>query len=87
MKSGGRERELRAASEREETTVFLESPHRLVKTLDAARTVLAGRRLCVARELTKTFEEYRRGSAAELHAHYVAHPPRGEIVLLVAAPD
>ena len=87
VKSGGRERELRAASAREETTVFFESPHRLVKTLDAAKTVLADRRLCVARELTKTFEEYRRGSAAELHAHYAAHPPRGEIVLLVAACD
>jgi 16S rRNA (cytidine1402-2'-O)-methyltransferase len=85
VKSGGRERELRAAAAREETTIFFESPHRLVKTLDAARALLAGRQLCVARELTKTFEEYRRGSAAELHAHYLAHPPKGEIVLLVAA--
>lgn len=85
VKSGGRERELRAALAREETTVFLESPHRLLKTLDAARTLLPGRMLCVARELTKTFEEYRRGTASELHAHFAAHPPRGEIVLLVAA--
>lgn len=85
VKSGGRERDLRAASERSETTIFLESPHRLVKTLAAATAILAGRPLCVARELTKTFEEYRRGIAADLLAHYTAHPPKGEIVLLVAA--
>ena len=38
------------------------------------------RQLCVARELTKKFEEFRRGTAAELLAHYEAHPPKGEIV-------
>ena len=87
VKSGGRERDLRAAAQRAETTVFFESPHRLVKTLAAAVGILAARPLCVARELTKTFEEYRRGTAAELLAHYTAHPPKGEIVLLVAALD
>ena len=85
MKSGGRERELRAAAARGETTIFLESPHRLVKTLDAATGILGERPLCVARELTKTFEEYRRGPAAALLAHYTAHPPKGEIVLVVSA--
>jgi 16S rRNA (cytidine1402-2'-O)-methyltransferase len=44
---------------------------------------LPHRQLCVARELTKKFEEYRRGSAAELFAHYETHPAKGEIVLLV----
>jgi len=82
-KSGGRERELRAAAARDETTVFFESPHRLTKTLAAAVEILLHRQLCVARELTKKFEEYRRGSAAELFAHYEAHPAKGEIVLLV----
>ena len=42
------------------------------------------RRLCVARELTKQFEEYRKGLAGELLAHYTAHPPKGEIVLVIA---
>lgn len=84
VKSGGRERELRAAAEREETTVVFESPHRLSKTLDAAVEILGDRQLCVARELTKTFEEYRRGTAADLLAHYAAHPAKGEIVLVVA---
>jgi 16S rRNA (cytidine1402-2'-O)-methyltransferase len=83
VKSGGRERELRAAASRDETTVFFESPYRLTKTLSAAIDILQNRQLCVARELTKKFEEFRRGSAAELLAHYQAHPPKGEIVLLV----
>jgi len=84
VKSGQRERELSEASQRSETTVFFESPHRLLKTLEAATRLLPERLLCVARELTKQFEEYRRGTPAELLAHYTATPPRGEIVLLVA---
>jgi 16S rRNA (cytidine1402-2'-O)-methyltransferase len=84
-KSGRRERELRAAADREETTIFFESPHRLVKTLKASIDILPDRQLCVARELTKKFEEFRRGTAAELLAHYEAHPPKGEIVLLISA--
>jgi 16S rRNA (cytidine1402-2'-O)-methyltransferase len=84
VKSGGRERELRAAGEREETSVFFESPHRINKTLAAAAEILPERELCVARELTKKFEEFRRGGATELHAHYEAHPAKGEITLLIA---
>ncbi|HEX4638959.1 MAG TPA: 16S rRNA (cytidine(1402)-2'-O)-methyltransferase [Chthoniobacterales bacterium] len=82
-KSGGRERELRSAAAREETTIFFESPYRLTKTLKASIDILQDRQLCVARELTKKFEEFRRGRAAELLAHYEAHPPKGEIVLLI----
>jgi 16S rRNA (cytidine1402-2'-O)-methyltransferase len=84
VKSGQRERELTAAAEREETTVFFESPYRLTKTLAACVTLLPERLLCVARELTKKFEEFRRGTGAELLAHYEAHPAKGEITLLVA---
>lgn len=85
IKSGRRERELRAAAEREETTIFFESPYRLTKTLKACIDILPDRQLCVARELTKKFEEFRRGTAAELLTHYEARPPKGEIVLLIAA--
>jgi len=84
IKSGQRERELRAAAAREETSIYFESPYRLTKTLKAAIDLLQDRQLCVARELTKKFEEFRRGSAAELLAHYESHPPKGEIVLLVS---
>ncbi|MGZ5023743.1 MAG: 16S rRNA (cytidine(1402)-2'-O)-methyltransferase [Chthoniobacterales bacterium] len=82
-KSGGRERELRAAAERDETTVFFESPHKIAKTLAACAEIMPERQLCVARELTKKFEEFRRGIAAELLAHYEAHPAKGEITLLI----
>ena len=82
-KSGGRERDLRAAAAREETSVFFESPHRLLKTLTAAHEIMPERQICVARELTKKFEEFRHGAANDLLAHYNARPPKGEIVLLV----
>ena len=84
VKSGQRERELRAATERDETTIFFESPYRLTKTLAACVDIIPERQLCVARELTKKFEEFRRGAAGELLAHYQAHPPKGEIVLLIS---
>jgi 16S rRNA (cytidine1402-2'-O)-methyltransferase len=83
VKSGGRERDLLAALAREETSVFFESPHRLVKSLAVCAQHFGDRPVCVARELTKQFEEYRIAPAAELLAHYTAHPPKGEIVLVV----
>jgi len=84
VKSGQRERELCAAAERECTSIFFESPYRLVKTLEACVQIMPDRQLCVARELTKRFEEFRRGTAADLFAHYTAHPAKGEIVLLIS---
>jgi 16S rRNA (cytidine1402-2'-O)-methyltransferase len=84
VKSGGRERDLTAAGERSATTVFFESPHRILKTLEACTRLLPARLLCVARELTKQFEEYRRGLPHELLAHYTVHPAKGEIALVIA---
>ena len=84
VKSGQRERELCAAAERECTSIFFESRYRLVKTLEACVQIMPDRQLCVARELTKKFEEFRRGTAADLFAHYTAHPAKGEIVLLIS---
>lgn len=83
VKSGRREREILAAGHRDATSVFFESPHRLLKSLEVFQKHCPARALCVARELTKQFEEFRIGSAAELIAHYAARPPKGEIVLLV----
>ena len=85
VKSGQRERALRGAMERAETSIFFESPHRLVKTLTACSEIMPDRELCVARELTKKFEEFRRGIASELLAHYTVHPVKGEITLLINA--
>src|SRR5437764_11462488 len=84
VKPGQRERELQAAAEREETSILFESPYRLTKTLAVCIDVMPERQLCVARQLTKKFEEFRRGVASELLAHYQAHPPKGEIVLVIS---
>ena len=64
------------------TLVFYDTGPRLADTLDAMAELLPRREIAVARELTKLFEECRRGSAADLAAHYREHPPRGEIVVL-----
>ena len=68
------------------TLVFFETAPRLAKSLEAIGELLPGREVAVARELTKLYEECRTGSAEELAAHYQAHPPRGEIVLLIGPP-
>ena len=85
VKSGKRERELRAAAERDATAIFFESPYRLTKTLAVCTNIMPDRQLCVARELTKKFEEFRRGTASELFVYYQAHPPKGEIVLMISS--
>ena len=68
------------------TLVFYETAPRLAVSLAAIDEELPGRPVAVARELTKKFEECRSGSPAELIAHYTAHPPKGEIVLLIGPP-
>jgi 16S rRNA (cytidine1402-2'-O)-methyltransferase len=84
VKSGRRRAELERTAARVETSVYFESPHRLLKTLDVLAEVAPEADVCVARELTKRFEEYRRGSPAELRAYYGTHQPRGEITLVIA---
>ncbi|MFM9936095.1 MAG: 16S rRNA (cytidine(1402)-2'-O)-methyltransferase [Novosphingobium sp.] len=69
------------------TLVFYDTGPRLVASLEAMARLLPGREIAVARELTKLHEECRTGTAAELAAHYTAHPPRGEIVLLAGPPS
>lgn len=68
------------------TLVFYETAPRLLDSLAVIAEVLPGREVAVARELTKKFEECRTARPQELAAHYTAHPPKGEIVLLVAPP-
>jgi 16S rRNA (cytidine1402-2'-O)-methyltransferase len=68
------------------TLVFYETAPRLTGALTAIGELLPGREVAVARELTKLFEECRSGTPDDLIAHYTAHPPKGEIVLVVAPP-
>jgi len=67
------------------TLIAYESPNRLVDTLAVIRAVYGDdRHVVVARELSKVYEEFQRGRAADVLAHYTQQPPRGEIVLMIA---
>jgi 16S rRNA (cytidine1402-2'-O)-methyltransferase len=85
VKSGRRANEIALAAARSETSIYFESPHRIERTLEALHVACPDRPVCVARELTKTFEEYRRGLPAEVLAHFQKHPPKGEITLVISA--
>jgi 16S rRNA (cytidine1402-2'-O)-methyltransferase len=84
VKSGARQRELAVAGKRDCTSVYFESPHRLVKALADAAQVVPTARCAVARELTKKFEETRRGTPAELLEHFQKRKPQGEMCLVIA---
>ena len=80
----GRQTFLKKMAAEERTMVFYESPMRLVKTLnDFVNTFGPDRQCCVSRELTKKFEENKRGSLQEVHDHFNAKPVKGEIVIVV----
>ena len=88
-KGRSRSSTLRRIGESEETTVSFESPDRLVALLQALIEVCGpDRPACVARELTKMYETFQRGTLGELHAYYQGEEPRGEITLVVGpAPE
>lgn len=80
----GRTKRLTALVDEERTMIFYESPHRILKTLKGLAEVLGEeRRASLSRELTKLYEETRRGTLGELIEHFTTHPPKGEIVLVV----
>ncbi|MDR3548053.1 MAG: 16S rRNA (cytidine(1402)-2'-O)-methyltransferase [Candidatus Pacebacteria bacterium] len=83
----GRQTIFKEIADAERTVIFYESPHRIVKTLDALAKVLdPNRRVMVARELTKIHESFVEGAPAEVAEHFDAHPSevRGEFVVIVA---
>jgi 16S rRNA (cytidine1402-2'-O)-methyltransferase len=84
IKKGRRLTVMKESTEIEGTSIFFESPHRLLSTLELLAGEMPVARCCVARELTKKFETYHRGTAQELLAHFQVHPPKGEIVFLIA---
>nr|WP_299240296.1 16S rRNA (cytidine(1402)-2'-O)-methyltransferase [uncultured Halomonas sp.] len=85
-KDGARKAMIQSMSEREETLVFYESPHRIQATLRAFDELLKDRQLVVARELTKTFETFLEGTAAQLLARMEedSNQARGEFVIMVS---
>jgi len=86
-KAGERARALAEVSDERRTMVFFEAPHRLAETLVAMRDAFgADRRAAVCRELTKTYEEVRRGTLADL-ASWAADGVKGEITVVVAGAE
>jgi 16S rRNA (cytidine1402-2'-O)-methyltransferase len=84
VKGGQRRKELLAAAARDFTSIYFESPYRVVRMLEDAVAEIPQARLCLARELTKKVEEFKRGTPAELLAHFQAHAPRGEFCLVIS---
>ncbi|MEN8857758.1 MAG: 16S rRNA (cytidine(1402)-2'-O)-methyltransferase [Flavobacteriaceae bacterium] len=83
LKKGRQTRFLQLAEETR-TMIFYESPHKLIKTLGHFAEYFGEDRLVsVSRELTKLFEETKRGTTKEVLAYYTAKPPKGEIVIVV----
>ncbi len=81
----GRQTRLRELAAWQGTLVLYESPHRLHKLLLEVQEHLGNRPVSVSRELTKMFEETRRGTAAALAAWYELHEPKGELVVCIGA--
>lgn len=84
----GRQKRLTELENEGRTIIFYESPFRVVKALEQfAEHFGAERRVAVVREITKKFEQTVRGTLAEAIAHFKAHPPKGEFVIVLAGKD
>jgi 16S rRNA (cytidine1402-2'-O)-methyltransferase len=81
-KTSERKEALERVSSLPYTLIFLETPHRLIDSLDDLQSVLGDRQIAVARELTKLYEEIWRGKISEAKKHFTE--PRGEFVLVIA---
>jgi 16S rRNA (cytidine1402-2'-O)-methyltransferase len=82
-RGGERRRALERLRIEDRTIILYEAPHRIEETLSDAREVLGDRPACLAREVTKLHEEFRRGTLSELAASLSEKPARGEITLLI----
>lgn len=84
----GRQKRLNALANENRTMIFYESPFRLSKSLEQMSATFGGTRYaCVAREISKMFEEFKRGTLEELATHYSKQGVKGEIVIIVAGKD
>ena len=82
-KAGERRKALTQVSALIYTLIFLESPHRIVDSLEDILSVLGDRRICVAREMTKMYEEYWRGQVSGALEYFKSKDPRGEFTLVI----
>ncbi|MBI1223310.1 MAG: 16S rRNA (cytidine(1402)-2'-O)-methyltransferase [Bacteroidetes bacterium] len=81
----GRQTRLMELAEEERTVVLYESPHRILKCLEQMMPFFGeGRAVCLVREISKKFEEKRRGTLSELLQSVQENPPKGELALVIA---
>ncbi|MCC7117914.1 MAG: 16S rRNA (cytidine(1402)-2'-O)-methyltransferase [Anaerolineales bacterium] len=83
-KSGERKKSITQVAHLTYTLIFLESPHRLLDALEDLLAILGDRPICVAREMTKLYEEYWRGSINAALTYFKSKEPRGEFTLVIA---
>ena len=86
-RAGERRRALEHLRIEDRTIVLYEAPHRIAETVSDAREILGDRPACLAREVTKLHEEFRRGKLSEISASLEERPARGEITLIIGAFD
>jgi 16S rRNA (cytidine1402-2'-O)-methyltransferase len=82
-KTSERHKRLEEVESQPYTLVFLESPYRIVEALEDIFSILGDRKICVAREMTKMFEEYWRGDVSKAVEYFKSQPARGEFTLVV----
>src|SRR5688572_21388476 len=82
-KTSERHKRLQEVESQPYTLIFLETPYRIVEALEDILSVLGDRQICVAREMTKMFEEYWRGNVSGALEHFKSQPARGEFTLVV----
>ena len=84
----GKQTRLKFLAENECSSIFYESPHRLLKTLEMMLEIFEPEReIVVVREISKIYEEFKRGTVQELVTHYQTHPVKGELVVVVKGKD
>ena len=81
----GRETLFKEIAESKRTMVFYESPHRILKTLESLQKFCPNKKVCIARELTKIYEEFKTGTPEELLEYFTKNPEkqRGEFTVIV----
>ena len=82
----GRESLFKEIAESKRTMVFYESPHRILKTLESLQKFCPNKKVCIAREITKIYEEFKTGSPSELLEYLTKNPikQKGEFTVIVA---
>lgn len=81
----GRRTSLERLSRKHHTIILYESPHRLLKTLNEINNIFGNRKVCIAREMTKKFEEFIRGNVKDVIEHFSKHRIKGEFVIIIGA--